>query len=76
MVAWFDEKEKWVVKWRAKKEEAVYELTQSLLFQQPYKDSNQDRLYYEEAFRGGVVFSSVAVDKVPIFVLPWVRKNS
>lgn len=58
IVAWFEEKNQRVVKYKIDSEEAVYECIWYLLGMEPYKDAQMRQVYYEEAFRGQG-FSSV-----------------
>ncbi|MDD3360665.1 MAG: DUF58 domain-containing protein [Hespellia sp.] len=58
MAAWFEEKNRQVVKQKIDSEEAVYELIQRLMQQEPCRDKKMSEQYYADAFRGSI-FSSI-----------------
>lgn len=62
MIAWFDEKNLRVVKWRVNSEQAVYEWVWGLLTAEPFKNQELESVYYDEAFKGVYFSSTVVVD--------------
>ncbi|MDD2980846.1 MAG: DUF58 domain-containing protein [Hespellia sp.] len=61
MAAWFEQKNQRVVKWKVDGEEALYEMMQRLVLQEPCTDKARIEAYYEEAFRGARFGSTVRV---------------
>ncbi|MDD3402788.1 MAG: DUF58 domain-containing protein [Hespellia sp.] len=61
MAAWFEEKNKQVVKQKIDGEEAVYELIQRLILQEPCLEKEAARQYYEDSFRGSTFSSTVEI---------------
>ncbi len=62
MIAWFDEKNLRVVKFRVDSEQSVYEWVWRLIEAEPFESVELESVYYDEAFRGEYFSSIAAID--------------
>lgn len=64
MIAWFDEKNLRVVKFRVDSEESLYEWVWRLIEAEPFENAGLESIYYKEAFRGEYFSSTAVVDSM------------
>lgn len=62
MVAWYEQKNKRIVKKKVGNEIQVYELMNRLLFIEPYGQNEPEEAYFEDAFKGEHFSSTIVID--------------
>lgn len=62
MVAWYEEKNERIVRWRISDEESACDMIWNLMEIQSYRDMQKERVCYDDTFRGQEFAAVVTID--------------